>query len=61
MTRRYIHIITLVTWPDGSDHVEWLRQEYRITRDEVECDSSRVIRSFLAQPRDVIRPIRSSY
>ena len=24
---RYIHIITLVTWSDGSDHVEWLRQE----------------------------------
>ena len=24
---RYIHIITLVTWSDGSDHVEWVRQE----------------------------------
>ena len=23
----YIHIITLVTWSDGSDHVEWVRQE----------------------------------
>ena len=22
-----IHIITLVTWSDGSDHVEWVRQE----------------------------------
>ena len=35
---RYIHIITLVTWSDVSDHVEWLRQEHRITRDEVEFD-----------------------
>ena len=34
----YIHIITLVTWSDGTDHVDWLRQEHRITRDEVQCD-----------------------
>ena len=26
-TVQYIHIITLVTWSDGSDHVEWVRQE----------------------------------
>ena len=33
-----IPIITLVTWSDGSDHVEWLRQEHQFTRDAVECD-----------------------
>ena len=33
-TLRGTHIITLVTWSDGLDHVEWLRKEHGITRDQ---------------------------
>ena len=53
-----IHIITLVTWSDGSDHVEWLRQERSDHTRRCRVWSGRSWRShetILGKPRDANR------